>query len=385
MEREFNGIFQNLTVLVTGHTGFKGAWLTLWLEQLGARVIGYSLDPPTTPSLFDSTNLASRMISIKGDIRDKEKLAEVFSEHQPQLVFHLAAQALVYHSYQQPAETFEVNAQGTVNILEAARLCSEVKALIMVTTDKCYDNREWIWGYRETDHLGGNDPYSASKGMAELAIHSYRYAFFREKGPYVASVRAGNVIGGGDFSAYRIIPDCMKALMAKNPIEVRNPLSIRPWFNVLDPLSGYLWLAASLLKEGPAHAEAWNFGPLEQKGVSVQALVEETIKLWGVGSWQASVESLAKPEMNLLRLNWDKAAHRLHWHPVYNWKEAIKETVDWFKAYEAGCDIYTTCLQHIEEFTAKAKQLNLRWSSCQPAIEEIDHLTAGFKQNSLIN
>lgn len=350
MRHEFNGIFNGMTVMVTGHTGFKGSWLAIWLRELGAHVVGYSLDPPTRPSNFEVTGMASKMTHVTGDIRDYNHFKQTLETHRPQVVFHLAAQAIVLHSYTDPKETFEANAIGTVNVLEAARGCPFVRAMVMVTTDKCYENKEWIWGYRENDPLGGNDPYSASKAMAELAINSYRASFFSKKGPALASARAGNVIGGGDFSEYRIVPDTMKSLLEGKPVLVRNPHSVRPWLHVLDPLRGYLSLAAALLEHGREYAQAWNFGPLENQGVNVKVLVEKAIELWGEGTWTKFCEEAPRPEMNMLRLNWDRAANFLQWQPAYHWEEAIAEAVDWFKAYRRKKDMYAVCAGHIDEY-----------------------------------
>lgn len=370
MHQAFGGIFENVTVLITGHTGFKGSWLALWLQELGAKVIGYSLPPPTVPNNFDISCIAEGMINIQGDVRDFKHLNQVLDEHQPAIIFHLAAQPIVLHSFQFPKETFDINVGGTVNILEAGLQCPSVKAMLMVTSDKCYENQEWIWGYRENDPLGGHDPYSASKSMAEKAIASYRASFCTHKKntPAIASVRAGNVIGGGDFSSLRIVPDCMKALMNHEPISVRNPFSVRPWLNVLDPLSGYLSLAAHLLVHGHQFAEAWNFGPLEQQAVDVQTLVEKAIELWGEGDWQNSNDIDAKPEMGLLRLNWDKAANRLHWRPTYNWIEGLQQTVDWFRAFEShrrvpsSKDMRKVCLNHLKRYVERARQLENTWA-----------------------
>lgn len=369
MLNPFSSIFDGLTVLVTGHTGFKGSWLSLWLQELGANVIGYSLPPPTQPSNFVASRIEEKMHHIIGDIRDLNKLQETLLKYQPEVVFHLAAQPIVLHSFDDPKETFDVNVGGTVNMLEAIRHCPSVKAVLMITSDKCYENQEWLWGYRENDSLGGSDPYSASKCMAEYAINSYRRSFFsKEDSPAIASVRAGNVIGGGDFSDQRIVPDCMKALMKREPIMVRNPKSVRPWLNVLDPLSGYLWLAANLLKKGQKYAEAWNFGPLEQQAITVQALVEKAIELWGHGDWIQNGPPPCKPEMNLLRLNWDKAANYLSWRPTYNWKEALGQTVDWFKAFESyyrqpqAVDMREVGISHIEEYVNAATKQQVQWA-----------------------
>lgn len=371
MDYPFNNAFNGCTVLVTGHTGFKGSWLSLWLQELGARVIGYSLPPPTTPSNFEVAHVGENMEHVIGDIRDFARLQEVLLKHQPDVVFHLAAQPIVLHSFEFPKETFDVNVGGTVNVLEAIRHCPSVKAAVMVTSDKCYLNQEWLWGYRESDTLGGHDPYSASKGMAEQAISAYQHSFFsKANSPAVASVRAGNVIGGGDFADQRIVPDCMKALMANTPIHVRNPYSVRPWLNVLDPLSGYLWLAVKLLNEGSEYAEAWNFGPLEQEAITVQTLVEKALSLWGRGDWiQTEKGSPSKREMNLLRLNWDKAANKLGWKPTYNWIDALQQTVDWFKSYEIhikgieDVDMRAVCLQHIHDYHLHAAHQQVSWAN----------------------
>jgi CDP-glucose 4,6-dehydratase len=365
----FKGIFKGLTVLVTGHTGFKGSWLSLWLQELGAHVIGFSLPAPTNPSHFFAAKIGEGLVDIQGDVRDFQAVQKAISTYNPAVIFHLAAQPLVLHSFEFPKETFDINVGGTINILEAARHCQSVKAMVMVTSDKCYENKEWLWGYRENDALGGFDPYSASKSMAEQAISSYRSSLF-EKNRHqaaIASVRAGNVIGGGDFSSFRIVPDCMQALMMRQPVKVRNPKSVRPWLNVLDPLSGYLWLAARLLDEGKNFAEAWNFGPLEQKGIDVQMLVEKAIELWGDGDWVHTGDQNAKPEMGLLRLNWDKAAHQLQWRPTYSWVEALKQTVDWFKAFElfSGLpnNLREVSKEHIHKYTAYAAKQNISWAT----------------------
>lgn len=372
MNNVFSGVYDGLTVLVTGHTGFKGSWLTTWLLQLGANVIGYSLEEaPTSPSNFVISDLASSITDIRADIRDYSALEQALVVHKPQLIFHLAAQPIVLHSITQPKLTVDTNAGGTVNVLEAIRETGSVRALVSITTDKVYENMEWLWGYRESDRLGGHDPYSASKAMAEMAIAAYRYSFFApekhdDHGTAIASVRAGNVIGGGDFADFRLVPDCMKALMNGVPIEIRNPLSIRPWQHVLEPLSGYLWLGSKLLKEGPAYGEAWNFGPRELRGVPAQQLAEKLIELWGSGSWIHTDPGLAKVETGQLRLSWEKAAARLSWQPVYSWEEALAEIVAWFKVYERSLsepvDMQHVARQHIDAYTARARVLGLPWT-----------------------
>lgn len=358
MKALFGDCYEGLNVLVTGDTGFKGAWLAIWLNELGAKVSGYSLPPHTQPNLYTLTHLNERIHHVEGDLRDIKLLRKTIAEKKPSIIFHLAAQAIVLQSYEQPVDTFSSNVMGTVNLLEAVRECPEVKAVVVVTTDKCYENRGWNWGYRENDTLGGHDPYSASKAMAELAVKAYRYSYFPNS-TAIATARAGNVIGGGDFSANRILPDAMRALMSRQPIQVRNPASVRPWMHVLDPLCGYMTLGTQLLLHGQAYADAWNFGPLEQRGIAVQELVEKAINLWGEGDWIDASNANSLPEKSMLRLNWDKAAHDLSWKPLYGWEDSVKETVDWFKAYTLHrkdpnlIDLYGICVQHIEHFSAK--------------------------------
>lgn len=366
----FNNAYAGLPVLVTGHTGFKGSWLVTWLLELGAQVIGYSLpDPPTKPSNFVVSNLAKHIIDVRGDIRDYDHLHQTIITHRPQVIFHLAAQPIVLRSVELPKLTIDTNAGGTVNVLEAIRHSDSVRALVSITTDKVYENQEWLWGYRETDQLGGHDPYSASKAMAELAIAAFRSTFFppEEYGKShhvaIASTRAGNVIGGGDFADYRLVPDCMKALMDGRPIGVRNPLSVRPWQHVLEPLSGYLWLGVQLLRNGPAFGEPWNFGPLEQKGVPAQALAEKLVELWGSGEWVHTRPGYAEVETGLLRLSWDKAAHRLNWQPVYTWVDALTEITDWFKGFQGNADMHAMTRDHIRRYTDRARELGLDWAA----------------------
>ena len=372
MTNSFAGVYEGKTVLVTGHTGFKGSWLTTWLLALGANVVGFSLpDAPTTPSNFVVSDLSRRINDMRGDIRDYDAVKETLLTHRPEIVFHLAAQPIVLHSISHPKLTIDTNAGGTVNVLEAIRETDCVRALVSITTDKVYENKEWLWGYRETDRLGGHDPYSASKAMAELAIAAYQHSFF-PKERYddhrvaVASVRAGNVIGGGDFADFRLVPDCMRALMAGEGIGIRNPLSIRPWQLVLEPLSGYLWLGVKLLAEGPEFGEPWNYGPMEQWGIPAQKLAEKLIELWGSGEWIHTDPGYAKVETGQLRLSWEKAAARLSWQPVYSWEEALAEIVDWFKAYQRSLsekvDMYAVALRHIGAYTERARELDLLWS-----------------------
>ncbi|MCP4687574.1 MAG: CDP-glucose 4,6-dehydratase [Desulfobacterales bacterium] len=379
MDNNFHGVFKGIPVLVTGHTGFKGSWLSIWLKELGAEVIGYSLEPPSAPSNFGVSRLADRLIDIRGDVRDLPALQEAVEKHQPKVIFHLAAQAIVRESYADPKSTFDTNVGGTVNILEAIRRTNSVRAAVLITTDKCYENKEWLYGYREVDRLGGRDPYSASKAGAELAISAYRRSFFprdahEKHGVAAASTRAGNVIGGGDWGADRILTDGVRALMENRTIQVRSPGSVRPWQFVLEPLSGYLWLAARLLTRGCEFAEAWNFGPAERRAVSVREVVEMLVKLWGSGAWKDVGGQSAPHEAGLLRLSWEKAANRLGWKPVYKWPEALSETVDWFKTHhshhsddsddsdDSDADMYGVCVRQIERYTSRAREEGLAWA-----------------------
>lgn len=360
--------FNKKKVLVTGHTGFKGSWLAIWLKELGAEVIGYSLDPPTKPNNFELTKLSEKIIDIRGDILDKEKLNNIFNLHQPEIIFHLAAQAIVLTGFENPSKTFETNVQGTINVLETSRNCKSVKTVIVVTSDKCYKDQGMISGYREDDLLGGSDPYSASKSMAEIAINSYIKSFYNSKeGPLLASVRAGNVIGGGDFADFRLVPDCMKALMSDKSIIVRNPSSVRPWQHVLVPLSGYLTLAERLQENRHEYADAWNFGPAEKRGITTKEVVEQLIDVWGEGTWQHVQQESPKKETVMLRLNWDKAAHHLSWAPAYNYQDALKSTVDWFKKYynekdKIKPDLYSSCVEQIKHYTQRAIEQKIQWA-----------------------
>jgi len=336
--------WEGLTVLITGHTGFKGSWLALWLQEMGAHVVGYSLGAEPI-SHFNALKLGEKITHIVGDVRDAAHLEEVIHTYKPAFVFHLAAQALVLPSYEIPAETFEINVQGTVNLLEAVRHAPFVLGTLVITTDKCYENREWLYGYRENDVLGGKDPYSASKAMAEMAVRAYQASFHLN----VATARAGNVIGGGDFSPHRILPDIIKGLSKQEEILIRNPDSVRPWLYILDVLSGYLCLAEHLLQSRKGFAESWNFGPLEMKGISVREVVEKAISVWGEGFWR-SISSTRKSEMALLRLNWDKAAQLLGWSPQYHWEEAVEHTVRWYEACHRGEDPYHVSIAHLHDY-----------------------------------
>lgn len=368
MSQKLRKAFENRKVLVTGHTGFKGSWLSIWLKELGADVTGYSIDPPTKPNNFELTNLSKKIKDIRGDIRNKDKLHEVVSSDKPEIIFHLAAQPIVLKSFDIPKDTFDINVGGTINILEVARHSPSVKTIVIITSDKCYRDQGAYWGYRETDSLGGHDPYSASKGMAELAIASYRTSFFHPSSEKsLASARAGNVIGGGDFADFRLVPDCVKSLLLSQPIAVRNPNSMRPWQHVLVPLSGYLALAAKLQEEKHSYADAWNFGPLEHIGITAQQVVEKLIELWGSGSWQHVQIENAKKETGTLRLSWEKAAHHLKWAPAYNWEDALISTAEWFKDYkmflsDPSVDLYNSCVKQIRDYTKKAEEKKIHWA-----------------------
>ena len=365
----FQNAYNNKTVLVTGHTGFKGSWLTSWLVGLGANVVGLSLpELPTDPCAFALAGLADQIIDLRGDVRDFPFVKGVLEQYRPEILFHMGAQPIVLRGVSEPKLTFEINSAGTVNVLEAVRTTDCVRTLICITTDKVYENEEWVWGYREQDRLGGSDPYSASKAMAELAIRSYRDTYFaperyEEHGVAIASVRAGNVIGGGDFAAFRLVPDCMKALLDDGPILVRNPHSIRPWQHVLVPLSGYLQLGSHLQSPDLNLVGAWNFGPIEQKGISTGQIADKLIELWGQGQWLQTDPDARKVETGQLRLSWDKAASRLGWHPVYDWVDALDEIVAWFRAYQNGADMGEVMQTHITHYVDRAREMGIPWAA----------------------
>lgn len=353
----FNGVYNGETVLVTGHTGFKGSWLSIWLHELGAKVVGYSLDPYTEKDNFVLSDIGSKIIDIRGDIRDKQKLNSVFKEYQPKYVFHLAAQSLVRFSYTEPVETYEINVMGTINLLEEIRKCDATKIGIMITTDKCYENKEQLLGYRESDSLGGYDPYSSSKGAAEIAINSWRLSFmnpmnYHKHGKAIASARAGNVIGGGDWAKDRIVPDCIRAIEGNMPIELRAPLSVRPWEHVLEPLCGYLLLGAKMCNDPVNYSEAWNFGPENDVHYSVYDIAKLIVDYSKKGKLINSSGSEVLHESNLLLLNIDKAKSRLGWSPVLNIEETVKLTVDWYLHYQLE-DVYNLCVNQINSFTAR--------------------------------
>lgn len=353
----FNNVYKNKTVLVTGHTGFKGSWLSIWLRELGANVIGYALDPYTEKDNFVLAKLENKITDIRGDIRDKEHLEKVFEQYKPDFVFHLAAQPLVRLSYDQPVETYEVNVMGTINVMECIRKTPETRIGIMITTDKCYENKEQIWGYRENEAFGGYDPYSSSKGAAEIAISSWRNSFFNPKDyekhkKSIASVRAGNVIGGGDWSLDRIIPDCIRALEKGEAIRIRNPKAIRPWEHVLEPLSGYLLLGKKMYEEPSKYCEGWNFGPSLDSIVPVWEIGEKIIKYYGSGELEDKSKKDELHEAKLLALDITKARFNLGWKPRWDIDKAIEKTVEWYKKY-SNEDVYELCIKQIEVFLQK--------------------------------
>lgn len=363
----FSNTYRGKRVLVTGHTGFKGSWLCEWLLSLGADVSGLALQPPTKPALFDQLQLSDRINDYRGDIRDAAVIAETVHRIQPEFIFHLAAQPLVRLSYDQPVETYSTNVMGTVHLLEAARQLNGRCTIIAVTTDKCYENREWVHSYREEDPMGGHDPYSSSKGAAELVIAAYRRSYFSatNSGIRLASARAGNVIGGGDWALDRIVPDCIRALSNNEPIVVRNKVATRPWQHVLEPLSGYLWLGAQLSKgdlQQPTLASGFNFGPALSSNLSVANLVNEIIKHWP-GQVDYKINPNVVHEAKLLNLAIDKAQHYLGWRPVWNFERTIAETVGWYrKNLQNQQQGNVDASGQIIGYTADAGAMNLPWS-----------------------
>lgn len=356
MENMVNPLFwADKTVLLTGHTGFKGGWLTLWLQSMGAKVVGYALAPSGNPNLFESADIANGIISINGDIRDYAALAVVIENYRPEIVIHMAAQALVRYSYAHPVETYATNVMGTVNLLEAVRQTCSVRAIVNVTSDKCYENREWEEGYREHEAMGGYDPYSSSKGCAELVASAYRSSYFNPQdyakhGVALASARAGNVIGGGDWAEDRLIPDIMRAIAQGKPVPIRNPHAIRPWQHVLEPLSGYLILAQKLYEDGIDYAEGWNFGPDEADAKPVQWIVEQLTQVWGEGSGWLLDESDHPHEAHFLRLDCSKAKARLGWQPRWRLDETLSKIVEWYKVFDAGRNMREITLAQIAQY-----------------------------------
>lgn len=350
----FDDFYKNKRILITGHTGFKGSWLAIWLNKLGAEVIGYALEPLTKKDNFVLSGIGSQIIDIRGDICDGGKLKTVFTKYQPEIVFHLAAQPLVRLSYEQPVETYYTNVMGTINVLEAIRSTESVKVGIMITTDKCYENKEQIWGYREDEPMGGFDPYSSSKGAAEIAISSWRRSFmnphtYSQHGKSIASARAGNVVGGGDWSVDRIVPDCIRALESEKSINIRSPKAIRPWQHVLEPLSGYLLLAEKIWNEPTRFCEGWNFGPNTESISTVWDIASEIIQQYGSGKLCDVSSPGILHEAKLLMLDINKAKFQLGWEPCLDIHQTIDLTVDWYKRYKYE-DVYDLCVKHIEYF-----------------------------------
>jgi CDP-glucose 4,6-dehydratase len=360
----FENAYRGLRVLVTGHTGFKGSWLAHWLQMLGAEVAGYSLGRVTEPSNFDILDLGSHLRHYQHDIRDRAALARAFDEFRPDVVFHLAAQALVRQSYAVPAETFEVNTMGMVNVLECLRERPQIRAAVLITSDKAYRNDEWCWGYRETDALGGHDPYSGSKSCAELAAHSYFHSYLQHGETRIATTRAGNVIGGGDWAADRIVPDCIRAWTRGESVLVRNPNATRPWQHVLEPLSGYLWLGAKLLgKQGRLNGEAFNFGPDASIDQTVAQLIDAMARRWPGVRWHVPEAIAQHHEASLLKLSCDKALFHLQWRAALRFSETVELTVDWYRSWhERSGTMRILASAQIENYTRLAAERGIAWS-----------------------
>lgn len=368
----FGSIYNGRKVFITGHTGFKGAWLAAWLTALGAEVTGYALDPPTRPSLYDSIGLTQYVKDIRGDVRNASALRHAVEGHAPEIIFHLAAQALVRQSYAEPALTFETNILGTVNICEALRSCPSVRAAVIITSDKCYRNDEWIYGYRETDRLGGYDPYSASKGCAELVAHSYFESYFGS-GPACATARAGNVIGGGDWALDRIVPDCARAWRSGKPAQIRNPRATRPWQHVLEPLSGYLWLGARLLNNDigrtdfAPQGQAYNFGPPADAVYPVSEVAASLARHWP--GFSAQMDNSAQSdirECGLLKLCCDKALAELGWKACLDFEETVRYTAEWYSRFHAGAtsaEMRDYTQGQIAAYSTQAQARGLIWAS----------------------
>lgn len=372
---EFDRVFSERTVLVTGHTGFKGSWLSLWLHKLGAKVVGYALPPVAKPNLFEQLGLERLIDSRLGDVRDSASLENVLRETKPEIVFHLAAQPLVRISYEQPVETFATNVIGTANLLETVRRTDSVRVCQVITTDKCYANSELDYAYREEDRLGGRDPYSASKACAELVVSAYRDSFFsaaaaKRRDVSVSSVRAGNVIGGGDWARDRLVPDCIRALSSELPVVVRNPLSVRPWQFVLESLSGYLCLASYQFINSAHGAEAWNFGPSSGDTRTAAQVAELVVRGWGAGRWvSADSDSAAPHEAGLLKLDSSKAHARLSWRPVYSADEGIAHTVAWYRAaIQPGFDALAFTRRQIDDYAAAGRKAGLDWAAIHSTV-----------------
>lgn len=369
----FANTYAGRKVLVTGHTGFKGSWLCAWLLGLGSKVCGFSKGIPTTPANFEALELKSRLLDLRGDIRDLNQVRAVIRDNEPEMVFHLAAQALVRESYDDPVGTFETNMMGTLNVLEAVRACPSVKAVVVITSDKCYRNEEWVWGYRETDRLGGYDPYSASKGCAEIIAHSYFQSYF-EDGAGCATARAGNVIGGGDWAKDRIVPDCARAWVSGKAVELRNPNATRPWQHVLEPLSGYLWLGARLMDTRAGgkdpynpRGESYNFGPAADANHSVGEVARDLALHWpGFQRTMDEMRECGKKECGLLKLCCDKALAQLDWKATLNFEETIRYTAEWYARYYADAsraDMWTFTQGQIAAYVNAASERGILWAN----------------------
>ncbi len=351
----FGDFYKDKKVLITGHTGFKGSWLAIWLHQLGATVLGIGLDPYSNKDNFVLSDIGKKIYTdIRADIRDGKRMKEIFRDFQPEIVFHLAAQPLVRLSYDIPLETYEVNVMGTINIMEAIRITDSVKVGVMITTDKCYENREQIWGYCENEAMGGYDPYSSSKGAAEIAISSWRRSYFHpdkynQHGKSIASARAGNVIGGGDWAKDRIIPDCIRALEQDETIEIRSPKAIRPWQHVLEPVAGYMLLAEKMWQEPTKYCEGWNFGPKLESVANVWQVAEKVTEAYGKGGLNDTSDPHALHEANLLLLDITKAKFGLGWEPKFDLSNTVEITVDWYKRYRSE-DVYELCVEQIGRY-----------------------------------
>lgn len=342
-------------VFLTGHTGFKGGWLSLWLQSMGAEVYGYALNPPTEINLFSVAEVGKNMASsVIADIREADRLSQAMQSAKPEVVFHLAAQPLVRYSYVQPTETYAVNVMGTVNVLEAVRQTLGVRAVVNVTTDKCYENREWAWGYRENEAMGGLDPYSSSKGCAELVTSAYRRSFLEPAGIALASARAGNVIGGGDWAADRLVPDFLRAMDAGKILEIRSPQSTRPWQHALEPLAGYLLLAERLYTDGMTFAEGWNFGPVDEDAQPVRWIVERLAEMRKDVKWQCD-EKPQPHEANYLKLDSSKAHTQLGWHPRWRLRDALEKTLQWHEAWRRAEDMRSVTLAQIADYQSTTR------------------------------
>jgi len=359
----FQGSYKNKRVLVTGHTGFKGSWLSLWLNRLGAQVMGYSKYLPSDPCNFEVCHLESEIEHVVGDVCDYDTLYSCFERFKPDIVFHLAAQPIVKYAYEHPKLNFDTNIGGTTNVLECLRVFDQTRAAVIITSDKCYANQNWTWGYRESDRLGGKDPYSASKGAAEIVFNAYYQSFFQQSSTHLSSVRAGNVIGGGDWAEARIVPDCIRAWSAGKAVTIRNPHATRPWQHVLEPLSGYLCVGASLLSSAEQNGESYNFGPDTKVNATVKELIDEFLVHWNTGDYAIDARQHFK-EDSLLKLSCDKALHKLHWHSVLNFEETVAFTASWYKHYYDGHDqsMKNFTANQIDLYVSKARDQGLAWT-----------------------